>query len=135
MKKNFSWLFLSLLALSLLLLGVLVSGAGAAEKIQVGGTLTYLDITPTLNPMTWDIDDWNWKHGYDTGFYMEHLLVGDLQKGPRGAKKTLFHNNAWVPPDLMTGELLEKWEVKKKPPCRSSFTFARGLCGRKNPGS
>ena len=37
--------------------------------------------------MTWDIDDWNWKHAYDTGFYMEHLMMGDLQKGPRGTKQ------------------------------------------------
>jgi peptide/nickel transport system substrate-binding protein len=133
MKKNFSWLFLSMLALSLLLLGVLVSGAGAADKVQVGGTLTYLDVYPTLNPMTWDVDDWNWKHAYDTGFYMEHLLVGDLQKGPRGTKKITFHNNAWIPPDIMTGELLEKWEVKKKP-MQIILHLRKGVMWQEKPG-
>ncbi len=98
-----------------LIFAVLITGAGAAETVKPGGIVTYTDLVPTVNPLTWDIEDWNWKHGYDTGFVMEHLLMGDLQKGPRGSKKTTFENNGWVPPDNMTGELLEKWEVKKKP--------------------
>jgi peptide/nickel transport system substrate-binding protein len=133
MKKKFSWIFLSLLTLTLLLFGVFNSRADAVDKVQTGGTLTYLDMTPTLNPMTWDIEDWNWKHGYDTGFYMEYLLMGDLQKGPRGTKKFLFHANAWIPPDIMTGELLEKWEVKKNP-MQIILHLRKGVYWQEKPG-
>jgi peptide/nickel transport system substrate-binding protein len=132
MKKKFSWnLFLT--AFLLLSIGILTSGAGAAEKVVPGGTLTYLDLAPTLNPMTWDIADWNWKHGYDTGFVMEHLLMGDLQKGPRGSKKFAFENNAWIPPDIMTGELLERWEVKKTPPMKITLYLRKGVMWQEKP--
>jgi peptide/nickel transport system substrate-binding protein len=133
MKKKVLWILLPLLAFSLLFLGSVTSAAGVAERVQLGGSLTYLDTSPTINPMTWDIDDWNWKHAYDTGFYMEHLLVGDLQKGPRGSKKTLFHNNAWIPPDIMTGELVEKWEVKKNP-MQLIFKLRKGVMWQEKPG-
>ena len=43
MKKKALWNFLPLLALSLLFLGCLNSGAVAADKVQLGGTLTYTD--------------------------------------------------------------------------------------------
>jgi peptide/nickel transport system substrate-binding protein len=115
MKPGFLSVLFSSIIVLILILGVLITGAGAAETVMPGGILTYTDLAPTVNPLTWDIEDWNWKHGYDTGFVMEHLLMGDLQKGPRGSKNTAFENNSWVPPDIMTGELLEKWEVKKKP--------------------
>jgi hypothetical protein len=52
MREKFSWIILSLLALSLLPLGMFVSGAGAAEVVKPGGTLTYTDLAPALNPMT-----------------------------------------------------------------------------------
>ncbi len=54
--------------------------AGAAEKIQYGGTISLVSM---IDPMSWDIVDWNWKHASDTSFYMEHLMMGNLQKGPR----------------------------------------------------
>ena len=84
--------------------------------------------------MTWDIDDWNWKHGYDTGFFMEHLLMGDLQKGPRGTKQIHFQTNAWIPPDIMTGELLEKWEVEKKSHADHLSSPQRGYVAGKTRG-
>jgi peptide/nickel transport system substrate-binding protein len=133
MKKRFSWIFLILLALSLLSLGMFVSGAGAGETVQTHGTLTYLDLAPGLNALTWDIADWQWKHGYDTGFVMEHLLMGDLQKGPRGSKKIDFENNAWVPPDIMTGELLQSWEVKKKPKMQIILHLRKGVMWQEKP--
>ena len=134
MKLSFVSVLSSLFILLTLIFGVLITGAGAAETVIPGGIVTYTDLVPTVNPMTWDIDDWNWKHGYDTGFYMEHLLMGDLQKGPRGSKKTSFQNNAWVPPDIMTGELLEKWEVKKKP-MQIILHLRKGMMWQEKPGS
>ena len=90
MKKKSLWIFLPLLALSFLFLGSLNSGAVAAEKVQLGGTLTYMDLYPTLNPMTWDIDDWNWKHGYDTRFLHGAPAHGGPPKGPKGVQKDLL---------------------------------------------
>jgi peptide/nickel transport system substrate-binding protein len=135
MKKNFQAILVCLVIMLVLPLGMFIAdaGAAAAEKIQYGGTLTYLDRTPTLNPMTWDIEDWNWKHGYDTGFFMEHLLMGDLQKGPRGTKKFSFQSNAWIPPDVLRGELLEKWEVKKNP-LQLIFKLRKGVMWQEKPG-
>jgi peptide/nickel transport system substrate-binding protein len=135
MKKNFQRIFIYLVMMLVLAFGIFNadSGAAPAEKVQYGGTLTYLDRTPTLNPMTWDIDDWNWKHGYDTGFYMEHLLMGDLQKGPRGTKKFAFNSNAWIPPDVVRGELLEKWETKKNP-MQLILHLRKGIMWQEKPG-
>ena len=70
-----SWV---ILALSL---GSLAYGAASKEP-QYGGTLT---LPRAINPIAWDIAEWTWKHANDTGFYMDHLMMGDLQKGPRGA--------------------------------------------------
>ncbi len=116
MKKSYQGIFIFLAMMLVLPLGLFITdaGAAAAEKVQYGGTLTYLDRTPTLNPMTWDIADWNWKHGYDTGFYMEHLLMGDLQKGPRGTKKFNFQSNAWIPPDHREGRASGKMGSEEK---------------------
>ncbi len=94
MKKGF---ILSWLLLPVLVLGVFMGATIAAEKPQYGGTLRYLDMSPSINPMTWDNADWVWKHGYDTGFYMEHLMMGDLQKGPRGTNEYAFHHSGWIP--------------------------------------
>jgi peptide/nickel transport system substrate-binding protein len=108
--------------------------AGAAQETpKYGGTLTYLDRVPTVNALTWDTADWQWKHGYDTGFYMEHLLMGDLQKGPRGTNKFNFQSNAWIPPDVMRGELLEKWEVKKNP-LQLILKLRKGVMWQEKPG-
>lgn len=102
--------------LSVILLALLSTTAVAAEKVQYGGTLTFADMYTQLNPLSWDIVDWNWKHPYDSGYYAEHLLNGDLRKGPRGTKKFSFSNSgAYLPYDVVRGELAEKWEVKKNP--------------------
>jgi peptide/nickel transport system substrate-binding protein len=133
MKKIFQKMILGFLVLSIFVPGMLVSGAAAADKVQSGGTLTYMDMFPTLNPMSWDIEDLNWKNAYDTGFYLEHLLVGDLQKGPRGTKKYSFHPNAWMPPDVVKGELLEKFEIKYNP-LRFILHLRKGVYWQEKPG-
>jgi hypothetical protein len=133
MKKGFYVFLTTGLVLSLVLLGSLAYGATAkgasVKQPQYGGTVTF---ARALNPISWDNSEWQWKHANDTGFYMEHLLMGDLQKGPRGTKEFAFHSQSWIPPEATRGELLESWEVKKTP-CRSSCTYAKGSCGRKSP--
>jgi peptide/nickel transport system substrate-binding protein len=133
MRKKFSWIIFFLLALSLFSTGMFVSVIRAAEKVVPGGILTYTDLWPTTNPLTWDIEDWNWKHGYDTGFVMEHLLMGDLQKGPRGSKTTPYETPNWIPPDVMTGELLQRWEVKNKPKMQLIFHLRKGVMWQEKP--
>ncbi|MBN1380927.1 MAG: ABC transporter substrate-binding protein [Deltaproteobacteria bacterium] len=132
MKKLYHCILV--IAASLLFLCLFNFGATAAEKVQTGGTLTFADMFPRQNPRTWDNGDWNWRHGYDTGYYIEHLLVGDLQKGPRGTKKFAFQNSGDnLPADCVRGELVEKWEVKKEP-LSIVFTVRKGIMWQEKPG-
>jgi peptide/nickel transport system substrate-binding protein len=133
MKKQYRLFILSLLLLPTLTLWVFINGTSAAEKLQYGGILRYLDLRPELNPLSWDNGDWVWKHGQDTGFYMEHLIMGDLQKGPRGTNEYPFHAAAWIPPEIMRGELVERWEVKKNP-LRIIFHLRKGVYWQEKPG-
>jgi peptide/nickel transport system substrate-binding protein len=132
MKNKFK-----LLLMVSLMIFVFVPGAIAAalktETPQYGGTLTILEKYPALNPISWDNASWVWKHAYDTGFYLEQLLAGDLQKGPRGSKKYEFTENSWIPPEFVRGELLEKWEVKKNP-LQIIFHLRKGVMWQDKPG-
>ncbi|MEW6187028.1 MAG: ABC transporter substrate-binding protein, partial [Thermodesulfobacteriota bacterium] len=117
-----------------LLLGSAVFAAAAKmETPKYGGTLTILENFPAINPMSWDNVNWIWKHAYDTGYYIEHLMMGDLQKGPRGADQYEFLENAHIPVPLLRGELLQKWEVKKKP-MQVVFTLRKGILWQEKPG-
>ncbi len=104
--------------------------AGEVKEPQYGGTLTF---SRALAPIAWDIAEWTWKHGNDTRFYMEHLMMGDLQKGPRGTNQFAFHNAAWIPPEVVRGELLESWEVKKKP-LQIVLRLRKGVMWQEKPG-
>ncbi len=121
------------LASAALLLGLVAPAAQAGETPKYGGTLKFLDMSPQLNPLSWDNADIVWKHGHDTGFVMEHLMMGDLQKGPRGTNQYAFHASAWIPPDVLRGELLERWEVKKDP-LRVVFHLRKGVYWQEKPG-
>jgi peptide/nickel transport system substrate-binding protein len=133
MKKIVFGVFVFLPLFSLPFLGINFSQVLAAEKVQYGGTLTYLDQAPGLEPISWDIADWVWKHAYDTGFYSEHLMMGDLLKGPRGSREYLFTAKAWLPPNVVRGELLEKWEVKKNP-LQIILHLRKGVLWQDRPG-
>ena len=87
----------------------------AAEEPRYGGTLKMCNLGTNTNPLAWDNTAWAWKHGHDTGLVMEHLIMGDLQKGPRGTKEYAFHANAWIPPHIQRGELIESWEMEEEP--------------------
>jgi peptide/nickel transport system substrate-binding protein len=134
MKKSL-YVFLILLVTSFFLLGSFAYGAAAAitsgaGQPQYGGTVTFYR---AINPISWDIAEWTWKHGNDTGFYMEHLMMGDLQKGPRGTKQYNFHTLGYIPPEVTRGELLEKWEVKKNP-MLIIFHLRKGVMWQERPG-
>ncbi|MEW6184177.1 MAG: ABC transporter substrate-binding protein [Thermodesulfobacteriota bacterium] len=141
MKKGFLGAFALLLGLSLIFVGVDSFGATAkkaapvqksdsAKEPQYGGTVTF---SRALNPIAWDKAEWAWKHANDTGFFMEHLLAGDLQKGPRGTNQFSFHNTSWIPPEVTRGELLESWEVKKTP-MQIILRLRKGIMWQEKPG-
>ena len=92
MKKSFHVFLMTLLVLLLFFIGSFSFGATAktpaAGTPKYGGTVTLANV---INPMAWDIAEWAWKLGQDTGFYGEHLMMGDLQKGPRGTRQYGFH--------------------------------------------
>lgn len=99
----------------LFLLTPLLAGLTLAEEPQYGGTLKMCNLGANLNPLAWDNAAWAWKHGHDTGLYLEHLFMGDLQKGPRGSNQYSFQASAWIPPRVMRGELVESFEINKDP--------------------
>jgi peptide/nickel transport system substrate-binding protein len=117
-----------------LLLGSFSYGAAtkatAAKAPQYGGTLTF---HRTINPIAWDTREWTWKYSNDSGFYAEHLMMGDLQKGPRGANQFEFQTEAWNPTQFVRGELLEKWEVKKNP-MQIILHLRKGIMWQEKPG-
>lgn len=100
------------------------------KEPQYGGTLVF---SRALNPIAWDIGEWVWKHANDTGFVMEHLLTGDLQKGPRGTNEFAFHTTSWIPPEFTRGELAERWEVRKNP-LQLIFYLRKGIMWQEKPG-
>jgi peptide/nickel transport system substrate-binding protein len=123
MKKSFYVLLMtSLVLLVWLLVSISYGATDKAESVKVktanikepqyGGTISF---ARSIAPISWDNYDWQWKHGQDTGFYNEHLMMGDLQKGPRGTNQFPFKGSHYMPPKILRGELLERWETKKNP--------------------
>jgi peptide/nickel transport system substrate-binding protein len=111
----------------------LCSGPVAAEEPHYGGTLKMCNLGAGLNPIAWDNAAWIWKHGHDTGLYMEHLFSGDLQKGPRGTNEYAFQASAWIPPSVMRGELVESFEIIKDP-LQIVFHLRKGVYWQEKEG-
>lgn len=132
MKKSFKLFLMATLIMLIFAPGVFAAAPGS-EKPQYGGTLTILELYPMLNALSWDNANWVWKVAYDTGLYIDHLLVGDLKKGPRGTKQYDFADNSWIPPEVLRGELAEKWEVKKNP-LQIIFHLRKGVMWQDKPG-
>src|SRR5437868_8591134 len=80
-----------------------------SELPKSGGSLEVGTVFAALSALSWDSYDWPWKHTHDTGAIYEQLFVADLSKTPgHGGKLRLV--DGYLPPDLMRGELAEKWE-------------------------
>ena len=132
MKKRSHVFILSLLIATAWVVAGLITAAGAEEP-QYGGILRMCNLGASLNPGTWDNADWHWKHGHDTGPVIEHLFMGNLQKGPRGTNEYPFTASAWIPPHVMRGELVESWE-KEDNPLRLVFNLRKGVYWQEKPG-
>jgi len=99
-------------------LGPLTAGSAVAQKMeapQYGGTLEVVTLYPTISSLSWDNYDYNWKHNHDTGQFYEQLFAADVSKAKsRGGSFTLIPE-AYIPTELMRGELAETWELKENP--------------------
>jgi len=117
-------------------LGLPITQASAAENVQYGGTLSFTDIYPGVQPGSLDAADWHWAHGYFTGLVTEHLMMADLNRGPRGTNEFTFQNTgSHIPLNMLKGELLEKWEVNKKSkPIQIVFHLRKGIMWQNKPG-
>jgi peptide/nickel transport system substrate-binding protein len=81
-----------------------------AEEPQYGGTLNVGTVYVTLSALSWDPVDWAWKSNHDYGLVREQLFAGDLDKSTRKGGHYPFIAEAYLPTDVMRGELAERWE-------------------------
>ena len=104
-----------------------------AEKPQYGGTLNVGSMYVTLSPLSWEVADWAWKFGNDTGLGYEQLFAGDLNKSVRKGGKHPFIADAWLPTDAVRGELAESWAWKDNP-LRVEVKLRKGILFPDKPG-
>ena len=74
---------------SLLLAGA-AHGGPERETPQYGGTINIATRVAQLNALTWNQYKWQWKVNHD-GLFLDYLVMGDLEFGPRGSGETNFH--------------------------------------------
>jgi peptide/nickel transport system substrate-binding protein len=110
--------------------------AGQSYKIETpkyGGTLEIVTVYASISALSWDNYDYNWKHNHDTGSVYEQLFVTDVsQFKSRGGKWTMTPD-AFIPEDVMRGELAEKWELKENP-LQIVITLRKGIMFPEKPG-
>lgn len=131
MKGKIMWVVLSCLIATAV---VLMSCGPAAEEEeeaevtpteepQYGGTL----IVPgyTVTPYAWDPADCDWLQANICGPVYENLMMGDIQKGPRGTNEFEFGHAEWIPDEFLTGQLAESWELV--PPNKIVWHLRKGV--------
>ncbi len=123
-------------ALSLILFFLAITfPAWAAEKPedpQYGGTLTALSDLSNRNIMGWDPGQILWYLEEYGGFYMETLIGGDIQKGPRGTNEYKFTEATNIPDEYLKGYLAESWEFPN--PQTLIFHLRKGVMWQERPG-
>ncbi|MBL4908071.1 MAG: ABC transporter substrate-binding protein [Sneathiella sp.] len=110
-------------------IAMVTSGSAfAAEKREApkyGGTLNVLTMYSMLNALGWNHKNWMWKSNHD-GLNLDHLIAGDLDKGPRGTNEFEYRAQAYLPEKVWRGELAESWDVKQNP-LRLEFKLRKGV--------
>jgi peptide/nickel transport system substrate-binding protein len=120
-------------ALSLVLAAGAAWGQAKLETPRYGGSLEISTVYPTISALSFDSYDWPWKHNHDTGNVYEQLFAADLSKTKaRGGKFTLVAD-AYIPSQLIRGELAEKWEWLDNP-LRMKITLRKGVMFPEKPG-
>ena len=138
MKRKSLWLLLSWLMVAALLMASCTppekEGAVPTEgkEPQYGGTLTVLTRWGGGEHLSFDAADMQWMHSYTAGPYQEGLLIGDLQKGPRGTNEWAFMSQALIPEEVTTGCLAESWEFTD--PLTLVFRIRQGVMWQDKPG-
>ena len=115
----------------------LMSGPVLAEqKVETpkhGGAVEILTVYATISALSWDNYDYNWKHNHDTGQVYEQLFYADFKKSRgRGGADTQVPD-AFIPTDMMLGELAEKWELQENP-LRIVINLRKGVMFPDKPG-
>jgi peptide/nickel transport system substrate-binding protein len=113
-----------------------LSASGAIandEKPRYGGSVEIGTVYVTLSALSWDAQDFNWKHNHDTGLVYEQLFAADLSKSVKAGGKHPFIADAWLPSDAMRGELAESWEWKSNP-LRVEIKLRKGIMWPDKPG-
>lgn len=115
----------------------LASGAAFAqtkmETPKYGGTLEISTVYATISALSFDSYDWPWKHNHDTGAVYEQLFATDLSKAKSRGGKASFTADAYIPTDLIRGELAEKWEWKQNP-LQLVINLRKGVMFPEKPG-
>ena len=114
---------------------VFAAGTPLAEtdKPKYGGTLEVGTVYVTLTALSWDAQDFNWKHNHDTGQFYEQLFAADLSKSVKNGGPHPFYADAWLPSDAIRGELAESWEWKDNP-LRVEIKLRKGIMFPEKPG-
>ncbi len=123
----------NLAAASVLSLALGMGSAIAQEAPKTGGTLEIGTVYSTLSALSWDNYDWPWKHNHDTGSVYEQLFAADLTKARSHGGKASFILDAYIPSDLIRGELAEKWEWEENP-LAMKITLRKGVMFPEKPG-
>ena len=113
--------------------GLVSTAQAQAEKPSYGGTLNIGSQYVTLSPLSWEVADWAWKFGNDTGLGYEQLFAGDLNKSIRKGGKHAFVADAWLPSDAIRGELAETWKWLDNP-LRVEVKLRKGVMFPDKPG-
>ena len=80
------------------------------ERPRYGGELNIGTVYVTLSALSWDPVDWAWKSNHDFGMVREQLFAGDLDKSIKKGGHYPFVAEAYLPSDVLRGELAERWE-------------------------
>ncbi|RYE42215.1 MAG: ABC transporter substrate-binding protein [Hyphomicrobiales bacterium] len=101
--------------------GFIGLGLGAApalaqmESPKPGGTIEIATVYAAISALSWDNYDYNWKHNHDTGQVYEQLFAADLSKAKSRGGDANLTPDAYIPTNLLRGELAESWEIKENP--------------------
>jgi peptide/nickel transport system substrate-binding protein len=102
------------------------------ETPKYGGTLNVATVFAGLNALSFKQYNWPWKTNHDA-LYLDHMIAGDLDLGPRGAGLNPFTAFDWIPPEHYRGELAESWSLQEDP-LRLVFKVRPGVYWPEKPG-
>ena len=124
---------IALLGFGLTAMAALPATAQKIETPKYGGTLEIATVYATISALSWDNYDYNWKHNHDTGQVYEQLFMADVSRSKARGGSANLTPDAYIPSDLLRGELAEKWEFKDSP-LQIVVTLRKGVMFPDKPG-